>query len=376
MAYSSNTLITPTIVANEALAILRNNCVYKDLVNVDYSEEFANQIGDTVNVRVPATLTAYDFSSTITTQDTTESYVAVALNKFKDVSAVITSKEWSLSVKDFAKQVIAPAMAAIGEAVDADIANAIFGGAGSTVSRTAATPTTLADFGSIAKALDVAKAPKGDRAIVMSPHHKYAYAMLDHLVKGSYAGDNDLLRKNELGPIFGMDSFMDQNTPTSTAATSGTATGTITVASSSDAGEVDLTVGSAATATLKIGDGFVYEGKLYRFTQDVTLVDSAKASMAVSPTFPASISAIACPIVRNGSSLAFHKDAVTFVNRPLALPQGAAKAAVASADGLTVRVVFGYDMTYKRDTISFDILYGIKVLRSTLAVRLVDGTLA
>ena len=376
MAYSSNTLITPTIVANEALAILRNNCVYKDLVNVDYSEEFANAVGDTVNVRVPATLTAYDFSTTITTQDTTESYVGVKLDKFKDVSPVITSKEWSLSIKDFAKQVIAPAMAAIGEAVDADIANAIFGGASNTVTRSAATPTTLGDFGSIAKALDIAKAPKGDRSIVMSPHHKYAYAMLDHLVKGSYAGDNDLLRKNELGPIFGMDSFMDQNTPTSTAATSGTAVGTMKVASSSDAGEVDITVLSAATATLKTGDGFVYDGKLYRFTEDVTGDTSAKASMAVSPTFPAGVSATTVYIVRNGSSLAFHKDAVTFVNRPLALPQGAAKAAVASADGLTVRVVFGYDMTYKRDTISFDILYGIKVLRAALAVRLVDGTLS
>ena len=376
MAYSANTLITPTIVAKEALAILRNNCVYKDLVHTDYSEEFVNNIGDTVNVRVPATLAAYDFASTITTQNTTESYVAVALNKFKDVSVVITSKEWSLSLVDFSKQIIAPAMAALGEVVDQDIANAIFGGAGSTVSRTAATPTTLADFANIAKALDIAKAPKTNRSLVMSPYHKYVYGQLDHLVKGSYAGDNDLLRRNELGPVYGIDTFMDQNTPTSTAATSGTAVGTIKVASSTDAGQVDLTEGSAATATLAIGDGFVYDGILYRFTEAVTLVDSAKASMAVSPTFPAGVTATAVTIVRNGSSLAFHKDAVTFVNRPLAIPMGAAKTAVASADGLSVRVVFGYDMTYKRDTISFDILYGIKVLRSALAVRLVDGTLS
>ena len=148
------------------------------------------------------------------------------------------------------------------------------------------------------------------------------------------------------------------------------------VASSSDAGEVDITLLSTATATLKIGDGFVYDSKLYRFTEDVTGDTSAKASMAVSPAFPASIAATTVYIVRNGSSLAFHKDAVTFVNRPLVIPQGAAKAAVASANGLTVRVVFGYDMTYKRDTISFDILYGVKVLRSALAVRLVDGTLS
>ena len=267
-------------------------------------------------------------------------------------------------------------MAALGEAVDQDIANTIFGGASSSVSRTSTTPTTLGDIGNIAKALDIAKAPKTNRSLVMSPYHKYVYGQLDHLVKGSYAGDNDMLRKAELGPVFGMDTFMDQNTPTSTAATSGTATGTITVASSSVNGEVDLTVGSAATATFKIGDGFVYSGKLYRFTENVTLADSAKASMAVSPTFPASVSATACPIVRNGSSLAFHKDAIAFVNRPLAVPQGAAKSAIASADGLSVRVVFDYNSTYKYDVISFDILYGVKVLRSTLAVRLVDGTLS
>jgi hypothetical protein len=376
MAYSSNTLITPTMVANEALAILRNNCIYKDLVHTDFSKEFVNHVGDTVNVRTPASLTAYDFSTTITTQDTTESYVAVKLNKFKDVSVVITSKEWSLEMKDFSQQVIAPAMAALGEAVDVDIANAIFGGAGNTVSRTSTTPTTLADIGNIAKALDIAKAPKGDRSLVMTPYHKYVYGQLDHLVKGSYAGDNDMLRKAELGPVFGMDTFMDQNTPTSTAATSGTATGTITVTGTSGESTVAIADLSAATATLKTGDGFVYDGTLYRFTADGTGSSSAIASLAVTPALKASIAGVSCAIVRNGSSLAFHKDAVAFVNRPLAVPQGAAKSAVASADGLSVRVVFDYNSTYKYDVISFDILYGVKILRSALAVRLVDGTLS
>jgi hypothetical protein len=371
-----NTLITPQLVAKEALAILRNNCVYKDLVHTDYSGDFVNHVGDTINVRVPAALSAKDFTSTIDKQDITESYVPVKLDKFKDVSVAVTSKEWTLSLVDFGKQVIEPAMAAIGEQIDKDIANLIFEKAGNTVSRTAATPTTLADFASIAKALDIAKAPKVGRSIVMSPYHKYVYGQLDHLIKGSYAGDNDLLRRNELGPVYGIDSYMDQNTPTSTATTSGTAVGTITVASSTDTGEVDLTVGSAATATLKTGDGFVYGGILYRFTEDVLLANSAKASIKVSPAFPASVAATACHIVRNGSSLAFHKAAFAFVNRPLAIPQGAVKSAVASADGLSVRVIFDYDVDYKQDVISFDILYGVKELRTTLAVRLVDGTLA
>ena len=115
-----NTLITPQLVAKEALAILRNNCVYKDLVHTDYSGDFVNHVGDTINVRVPAALSAKDFTSTIDKQDITESYVPVKLDKFKDVSVAVTSKEWTLSLVDFGKQVIEPAMAAIGEQIDKD----------------------------------------------------------------------------------------------------------------------------------------------------------------------------------------------------------------------------------------------------------------
>jgi len=375
MAYSGNTLITPTIVAKEALSILRNNCVYKDLVHTDFSGEFVNHVGATVNVRVPASLVAYDFATSITTQNTVETYVPVVLNKFKDVSVVITSKEWSLSLIDFSSQVIAPAMAAIGEAVDADIANTLFEGASSTVTTSKLIPTNLADFGDLAKALDIAKAPKINRSIVMTPLHKYRYGQLDHLVKGSYAGDNDMLRRAELGPIFGMDSFMDQNTPTSTAATSGTAIGTMSLAGTITEEVVAITLLNGATVTLKTGDGFIIGGILYRFTEDGTGSANAIASLAVTPALESTFTATSVTIIRNGSTLAFQKDAITFVNRPLEVPQGAAKAAVATADGLSVRVVFGYDMDKKYDTISFDILYGIKILRATLAVRLVDGTL-
>lgn len=47
---------------------------------------------------------------------------------------------------------------------------------------------------------------------------------------------------------------------------------------------------------------------------------------------------------------------------------GASKAHIASANGLAVRVVFGYDMKTKKDTISFDIIYGIKELDESLLV--------
>ncbi|HPW95900.1 MAG TPA: P22 phage major capsid protein family protein [Paludibacteraceae bacterium] len=367
-----NSILTPTVIANEALAILRNQTVFADLVHTDYSSEFT-KVGDTITVRTPATLTAADFTGSASSQTLTEGSVTVKLDKFKDVSVDITSKESSLSLRDFSKQVIEPAMVALAQAVDVDIANHIFGAAGNAVAIASATPTTLADIANAAKALDIAKAPIPDRHLVLSPTHKYRYALTTNLSAVNYAGSNETLRDALLGKVYTLNTYMDQNVPASTATTSGTAVGTITVASSSDAGEVDLTVGSAATATFKIGDGFVYLGKLYRFTENVTLVDSAKASMKVSPAFPADITATPCAIVRGSNSVAFHRNGVALVTRQLDLPMGAARAAIANDGKLAVRVVYGYSQTTKTDTISFDILYGIATLRSTLLVRLADA---
>ena len=70
-------------------------------------------------------------------------------------------------------------------------------------------------------------------------------------------------------------------------------------------------------------------------------------------------------------SLAFHRNAIALVTRPLALPMGASKAAIVSHNGLGVRVVYGYDQDTKKDTVSLDIIYGIKTLDETMAVKLV-----
>ncbi|EMZ42704.1 MULTISPECIES: P22 phage major capsid protein family protein [Atopobium] len=64
--------------------------------------------------------------------------------------------------------------------------------------------------------------------------------------------------------------------------------------------------------------------------------------------------------------IVFHKNAVALVTAPLALPNGAAKATVFDFEGFSIRVVYGYDMAKKTDTISLDMLFGTKVLDSGL----------
>ncbi len=64
--------------------------------------------------------------------------------------------------------------------------------------------------------------------------------------------------------------------------------------------------------------------------------------------------------------LVFHKNAVALVTAPLAIPQGAAKATVFNFEGFGIRVVYGYDINKKTDTISLDMLFGTKVLDGSL----------
>ncbi|MDP4109764.1 MAG: P22 phage major capsid protein family protein [Bacillota bacterium] len=362
-----NTLLTPDIIAREALLVLENNLVMANLVHRDYSAEFA-QVGDTITIRKPATFVSYDFTDAITVQDTTEGSTTVKLDRHRDVSFAVTSKELSLDIQDFSEQLIQPAMRAQAQAIDQDILNEAANIPASV--QAAASPTNLADIAALSKTLDLAKAPLDMRRLVLHPTHKYRYALTDNLSKVAYAGNGQTLRNAELGRIYSLDTYMDQNAPDTLASAAGTATG-YTVTGAKGARKVALSSLSGAAVTVKTGDGFILDGRLYRFTADGTGVSGAMAEISIDMPLLADYTAAAVYVVRATHSLAFHRNAIALVTRPLSLPLGAAKAATINDRGMGVRVVYQYDTTTKKDTISLDILYGIKTLDANLAVKLV-----
>lgn len=73
------------------------------------------------------------------------------------------------------------------------------------------------------------------------------------------------------------------------------------------------------------------------------------------------------------AAMAFHKNAFALVTRPLALPMGASKAEIVNYDGFALRVVMGYDIEKKTDTISIDMLCGVKTLDPKLAAVIEEG---
>ena len=351
----NNTFLTPEVVAKEALMVLQSNLCMADLVHRDYSGEFV-AVGDTVSIRKPAKFVAKNFTGTTENQDITETSVPVKLDRFRDVTVAVTSKEMTLDIADFSKQVVEPAMQAIAQAIDEDLLAVGYGNA----SFVKEAEGQLPDIAALAKQLDLAKAPAGDRSLVLHPQHKYQYALTDELSSVSYSGDNQTLRDALLGRVFTLDTYMDQNAPDSHAETPGTAK-TFTV--SGKAGDMAVTV-SGADGSIAAGDGFILEGYLYRFTQ------GGDGTLAIDQKLMCDAQNAEVTVVNIPGSLAFHRNAIALVTRNLALPMGASRAAYAEANGLGVRVVYDYDSATKTDKISFDIIYGITALEPKLICAL------
>lgn len=359
----SNTLLTPDIIAKEALMVLESNLTMANLVHRDYANEFV-QVGDTITVRKPASFVAKNFLGTVEAQDITEGSVDVKLDRYRDVTVNVTAKELTLDIKDFSEQIVTPALSAISQAIDIDLLTVGIAQADTTVS-VSSTPV-ITDISGVGKALDINKAPRANRYLMLPPTTLYKYNTLDNFAKASYKGDSDALKTSEIGMVYSCETFMTQNAPENASTTAGTVTA-YKVAGTKGAEEFTVSAGTATTGTIKVGDKFIVGGYLYTVTEDLTLISGA-GTLKVDQKIPATITATSVKIINKAHALGFHRNGLALVTRQLALPMGAAKAAVASANGLAVRVVMDYDASTKTDKVSFDIIYGVKDLDANLLV--------
>jgi hypothetical protein len=366
----SNTFLTPTIIAKEAIMVLENNLVLGNLVHKDYSEEFESGVGDTITVRKPATFEAKEFTGDIEIQTATEGSTTVKLDKHLDVSFEVTTKELSLNIKDFSEQVMQPAMSAFAQKIDGYLAGLykdvpyVSGTAGTT-------PSTAADVANAGLVLNVNKCPRTMRNVVVDPYAQAKLIVLDSFMEVDKAGTSEALREANLGRLLGFDTYMDQNINKHTAGTLSAGAGKVYVKGTVAAGALTGTFDSTAlTGTLKIGDVFKVGNNTYTVTKDAT---AASNEIAVE-FYPASAGfaddAEVTLIASHTANLAFHKNAFALVSRPLALPMGSSNANYVSYDGLGLRVVQSYDINKKKDVISLDMLCGVKTLTPELACRL------
>lgn len=334
----ANTILTPDVIAKEAILQLENNLVLGKLVHRDYSKEFA-KVGDSVTVRKPATFTSKEWNgSSVDTQDITEGSVTVKLDTIRDVTFALTSKQRTLELKSLSEQVIQPAMRAHAQSIDAMIAALYY-----TIPYYADVSGTpeAGDIADIDKVLNGNKVPMADRRLVLSHVTKAKYITLDAFLHAEKrGGDTRALREAEMGRVFGMDTYMDQNIVKHTKGSVSTSD-KITLTESTDTLNIEAV---SDTCTVKKGDIVkCSDGQEFVILEDSGDITSGNdKDLDHWPKVTADLSQETIDAVHDTedyNSLAFHKNAFALVMRPLEKPAGAGYAGSAEYKGLAARVV-------------------------------------
>ena len=200
----------PVMVAQEALQVLRGNPVLAGLVYRDFEEDVKEQ-GDSVQVPIIGTMTANDktVAGSYTAQDATSTTKTVTLNKHKEVTFVITDVESAFARGNVVEAYGRSAMAAIIDALDADLAG-LYAGLSQTQGSNG-NGLAAADMRTARKTLSDAKAPKSDRFFVAGTEAYNLLLAQSEFTDVSKYGASTPIMEGELGRIYGFRVFENQN---------------------------------------------------------------------------------------------------------------------------------------------------------------------
>jgi len=127
---------------------------------------------------------------------------------------------------------------------------------------------------------------------------------------------------------------------------------------------VGIAAGGAA-GTYKEGDLITIAGDTtqYVVTADLTLNGSGVGTLSIYPKLVATASSDAVTLVASHRcNLAFQRSALCLATAPLEPPMGGVISAQVNYKGLPLRVTYGYNMEYKKNMLSIDMLCGVKAL--------------
>lgn len=369
----ANTLLTPQIIAREALANLYAQTVMLPLVHRDFSSEYA-KVGDTVTIRKPATFTAADFATagSISVQNVTETSTSVVMDQHYDVSFAVTSSELSLDIEDFSMQFLQPAMEAHAQKID-QLLLGLYTDCYVTSGTAGTTPGTVADVLAVRQLLNEANVPMMDRRFVINPAADAKVLAQEAFsnVQWNPTANADALNEASIGRKFGFDFYSGQNVVDHANGTIAS-TGTFAIDGTVTAGATSVIVdGTTVTGTWKKGSLFTVAGDttVYMLTADATAAANEIDIDFLPATAGMADGAVVTRVAAHAANLAFHKNAFAFVSRPLALPMGGVQAETVSYNGLGIRAVYDYNSTTKTNVVSLDVLFGLKTLDPLRAVR-------
>lgn len=195
-----------TIIAMEALRVLRRESVLLKRVRKDFSSEVA-QHGKVVTIPKFGSLVANDktLGSNVTVQNATSTSVNVTLNKHKEATFIIDDFDRAISRNDLIAGYANSAMAAVVEQVETDLF-ALYSGLSGSIG-TGGTDLTAAVVRLARKTLTDNKAPRAGRTLAISSKDVSALLAADSQFLASYNNTSDKTKIEEgiIGRYMGFD---------------------------------------------------------------------------------------------------------------------------------------------------------------------------
>ena len=403
---STHTLLTPTVIAKEALMRLKNNLVMGNRVHRDYEQEF-KKIGGTVTIRKPIKFTVTT-GRTRATSTITENSITLNVATQRHVSWAFNSADLTLTIDQYNERYVKSGTQVLANAIDADLCdlykdvyNEVWESTGFV------SPESFMFLGKAGQRQDEEANPQEGRVVVLNPaaHWSMANAMRTLYVT-SVA--EPATKKGYLARIANMEIYMDQNIKVhttgnfhDTGSTAAILMGTTTPANLASSVEL-IHMRIVSTIALKTGDVFTIAGVFAvnpvsgdstgSLRQFVVTADASAAATATSAIVTAYISpsiistgpyktvnalpAAGAAITMVGTqgepypiNLAFCKNAFALVMVPLVKPANT-WGATAVDNGYSIRILKAYDINLDDEVCRLDVLYGTKTLYPELAVRI------
>ncbi len=413
----ANSNLTIDLITQRSLMILHQKLNFVGNIVREYDDSFANsgaKIGDTLRVRLPLSYQTGTGAAiaTGTGADTVGVSTTLPVTTQRNVPMRFTTKELTMDIDEFASRHLEPAMAKLAAMIESDCLTQAYKGMPELhKAATLATPI-YKDVMEMRKILNDNLAPPDNRCLLLDTQ---CHVDLADAFKGLFNDPKMIsqqFRDGMISRVSGFDVYENTLLPTYLTGTEDTGDAAYDIAAgstmnktltktSSDPNTMTITV-DTGTKTITAGQVFTIatvndvhpetkadlgSSNLKKFV--VTGGDTGQAtatSLVISPAIISSgpqqnCSAAAAEndaltflnadtLTTFNQSIAFQKGFAAFATADLQMPDGVAMKSRQTYDGISMRILQDYDIVNDRIFTRLDVLYGFKILRPDLGVKL------
>lgn len=205
----SNTLYTPDQVAKVAVAMAVEDSFLGALVNRNFENDLlgGGGKGRAVNVKIPAALIARsrgidETTAAIVLDSLTEATETITLGEHLYSAVGLSEGDMNLDLSDFSKQVLAPQVEAVVDAVEEEVADAL-NAIPETEEIAWSEANPVATFTAIRKALRQRGVPQANLNVVVGTNVYAALLDAKAITDASESGSTEALREGNVGKLRG-----------------------------------------------------------------------------------------------------------------------------------------------------------------------------